>query len=230
MKLFDKFGFITLAGISLIVGGIIGVALGGYLFTKAASGLTSLDAVYATQGRMMTYDADGNFTDRGTKDGGDAILSLLEDDWAFPLNRKNLDPSDPLVNTPDELMVQFAIISYHTLHSTQTVVLPADVEYQGTVYPAGTHTVDVAGRYFSDFNRMHPLDGKARDLAWTPQAFALQANLIGGVNADYAAGMAHFMSWSIFVGLGLMFIVTGALVAAGGAQLKRRGDGLTPRV
>lgn len=53
----------------------------------------------------MSYDADGNFTDRATVEDWDAILSLIEDDWAFPLNRGNLDPNDIVVNTPDESFV-----------------------------------------------------------------------------------------------------------------------------
>ena len=215
---------ISLAGLFLIVGGIIGIALGGYLYFKASGGLKSLDAVYATQAQMMTYDADGNFTDRGTKEGGDAILSLLEDDWKYPLTRANLDPSDPLVNTPDELMVKYATINYHTLHGTQTVVLAKDVEYKGVLYEAGTYQVPVDGRYFSQLDRAHPLEGKVRDQAWSPLAFGLLGNLMGGVNADYQAGMAHFMSWSIFVGLGFMFTVTGFLVTVGGVQLARKAE------
>lgn len=53
-------------------------------------------------------------------------------------------------------------------------------------------------------------------------AFGLLADLIGGVNSDYLAGMAHFMSWSIFVGLGLMFIFIGILVTRGGVQLNHK--------
>jgi hypothetical protein len=203
--------------------------LGGYLYLKAQGGLDSLAAVYESQGRTMTYDADGNFIDRGTVEGGNAILSLIEDDWQYPLNRGNLDPNDPLVNTPDELMVQYGIISYHTLHSTVTVTLPETVEYQGTVYEAGEHTFDVDGRYFTDFNRQHPIEALARDAAWSPLAFGLLANLIGGVNADYSAGMAHFMSWSIFVGLGVMFIIVGALVFLGGVQLNRKLEAMAAR-
>ena len=218
----NRIGFITIAGFLLIIGGIIGITLGGYLYSKATGGLEALDAVYAVQGRMMSYDADGNFTDRGTKEGGDAILSLLEDDWKFPLNRDNLDPNDRLVDTPDELMVQYAIINYHTLHGTQTVVLPEDVEYQGVVYAAGTYEVEVDGRYFSDLDSRHPLEGPVRSQAWSPLAFGLLGNLIGGVNADYQAGMAHFMSWSIFVGLGFMFSLAGIFITVGGIQLNRR--------
>ncbi len=217
-----RMNLITVAGLFLVVGGIIGIVLGGYLYTKANGGLKSLEAVYAAQGRSMTYDADGNFTDRGTKEGGSAILSLLENDWKYPLNRANLDPKDTLVNTPDELMVQYAIINYHTLNGTQTVVLDKDVEYKGTVYAAGTYQVPVEGRYFRDLDGSHPIEGKVRAQAWSPLAFGLLGNLIGGVNADYQAGMAHFMSWSIFVGLGFMFSVAGVFVTLGSLQLVRK--------
>lgn len=224
MAQIKNLSYISMAGLVLVVGGIIGIALGGYLYFKAEGGLESLDAVYATQGRMMSYDSEGNFTDRGTKENGDKILSLLEDDWKYPLNRSNLDPSDPLVNTPDELMVQYAIINYHTLHGTQTVVLDEDVEYKGVLYEAGTYQVPVDGRYFSDLDRNHPLEGAVRDQAWSPLAFGLLGQLIGGVNADYQAGMAHFMSWSIFVGLGFMFTVAGVFVTLGGFQLVRKAE------
>lgn len=229
MARINRIGFISIAGLALVVGGLIGVVLGGYLYFKADGGLDSLDAVYEVQGRMMTYDAQGNFIDRGTVEGGDAILSLIEDQWEYPLNRANLDPGDPLVNTPDELMVQYGIISYHTLHSTVTVELLEDVEYEGTLYEAGTYDFDVDGRYFTDFNRQHPIEALARDAAWSPLAFGLLANLIGGVNADYAAGMAHFMSWSIFVGLGVMFIIVGTLVFIGGMQVNRRLEAIAAR-
>jgi hypothetical protein len=222
MAQLTRINFISMAGLVLVIGGIIGIGLGGYLYLTANAGLDSLETVYETQGRIMPYDDEGNFTDRGTVEGGDAILSLIENDWNFNLNRANLDPADPLVNTPDELMVQYGIINYHTLHGTQTVVLDEDVEYQGVVYEAGTHEVPVDGRYFSDLDRRHPLEGPVRTQAWSPLAFGLTSTLLNGMNSDYMAGMAHFMSWSIFMGLGFMFAVAGVFVTLGGFQLTRK--------
>jgi len=213
-----------MAGLVLVIGGFVGIGLGGFLYLTATAGLDSLQTVYETQGRMMSYDEDGNFTDRGTKEAGDAILSLIEDDWDFPLNRANLDPNDPLVNTPDELMVQYAIINYHTLNGTQTVVLDEDVEYEGVLYEAGSYDVPVDGRYFSDLDRSHPLEGPVRTQAWNPLAFGLTSTLLNGMNSDYMAGMAHFMSWSIFMGLGFMFALAGSFVFAGGLQMTRRQE------
>ncbi|NQW20606.1 MAG: hypothetical protein HQ477_07785 [Chloroflexi bacterium] len=219
-----RINFISMAGLVLVIGGIFGIGLGGYLFLKANAGLDSLDTVYEVQGRYMTYDEDGNFTDRGTKEGGEGILSLIENDWNFKLNRKNLDPNDTLVNTPDELMVQYGIINYHTLHGTQTVVLTEDKEYKGESFPAGSYDVPVDGKYFSDLDRSHPLEGPVRNQAWSPLLFGLTSTLLNGMNSDYMAGMAHFMSWSIFVGLGFMFALAGAFVFAGGMQLTHRQE------
>jgi hypothetical protein len=44
------------------------------------------------------------------------------------------------------------------------------------------------------------------------------------MNADYTSGMAHFMSWSIFMGLGFMFSVAGVFVTIGGIQLNRKAE------
>jgi len=219
-----RVNFISMAGLVLLMGGIVGIGLGGYLYLTATAGLDSLETVYETQGRYMPYDEDGNFTDRGSAEGGAAILSLIENDWNFKLNMANLDPDDTLVNTPDELMVQYVFSKYHTLHGTQTVVLAEDVEYQGVLYEAGSYDVPVDGRYFSDLNRSHPLEGPVRTQAWSPLALSLTSTILNGMNSDYMAGMAHFMSWSIFMGLGFMFALAGTFVFAGGVQLNRRQE------
>ncbi len=224
MARINQMNFVSMAGLVLVVGGIIGIALGVYLWTKADAGLDSLEAVYAAQGRTMSYNDEGQFIDRGTVEAGDAILSLIEDDYKFPLNRSNLDPDDPIVNTPDELMVQYGILMYHTLHGTQTVVLDEDVTYNDEFFAAGTYEVDVDGRYFSDLDRRHPLEGPVRTQAWSPLQLSLSSQLLDGVNADNLGGMAHFMSWSIFMGLGFMFAVAGALVTVGGFQLQRKAE------
>ena len=224
MTLVKKLNLISVAGLVLVFGGLIGITLGVFLYTKAEAGLASLDAVYAVQGRYMSYDDDGNFTDRGTKEAGDSILALIEEDWNFELNRDNLDPNDTLVNTPDELMVQYGIISDHTLHGTQTVILDENVEYQGVMYEAGIYEVDVDGRHFSDLDRINLLEGPVRTQTWSPLAFSLLSRLIGGVNSDYQAGMAHFMSWSIFIGLGVMFAIAGVFVPLGGVQVTRKAE------
>lgn len=190
---------ITLMGIGLAV-----MAIGAVTMQKANDGLASLDAVYAAQNVMLTYNDAGELVDRGETEGAQAILALLEDDWNYPVNHADLDPNDTLVNTPTELMYQYAVISYHTLNATQTVTLEEDVEYNGEIFPAGTYEVDVDGRYWTDFDRMHPLDGQVREMAWTGTAHGLLGSIAAGVNADYQAGFAHFSGWrTIIVGFAI---------------------------
>lgn len=213
---------LMMAGVVLIIGGLAGIGLGLFLFSKAQGGLNALDKVYAAQDVKLAYDASGNLTDRGTTEGANKILAYLQNDLGYPLNRRNLDPNDPVINTPDELMYQYAVISYHVLNSTVKVTLTKDVEYKGQLYKAGTHDVPIGGKYWTDFDRQHPLEGPARELAWTGTAHGLLASLTGGVNADYQAGLAHFMAWAIFIGLGSMFTLAGVFVVWGAARLAQR--------
>ena len=78
------------------------------------------------------------------------------------------------------------------------------------------------GRYFSELDRSHPLEGPVRTQAWSPLAFGLTSTLLNGMNSDYMAGMAHFMSWSIFMGLGFVFATAGLFVTLGGFQVARK--------
>ena len=88
-------------------------------------------------------------------------MSLLTNDWGYPVASYEMDKNDPLVNTPSEYMYQMATISYHTLHGTQTVVLPEDVTAaDGTVYKAGTYDFPVDGRYWTAFDRTQPHRGQ----------------------------------------------------------------------
>ena len=100
-------------------------------------------------------------------------------------------------------MYQYATITYHVLNGTYEVTLAEDVEYNGEVFEAGTYEVAVDGRYWTDFDRMHPLDGQVRQAAWGP-AHGILASLAAGVNADYQAGFAHFAAWrTMIVGLAI---------------------------
>jgi len=61
------------------------------------------------------YNEEGQLTDRGTTEGAEAIMTLLVEDWGYPVNEADLDPNDPLVNSATEYMFQMATIAYHTL-------------------------------------------------------------------------------------------------------------------
>jgi hypothetical protein len=218
-----------LLGIFLIVVGV-GYFIGaGVAYSKVQGGYDSLQSFSEVQNVELTYDEDGNLTDRGTVEGGQAIMSLLEDDWNFPVVDGDMDPNDPLVNTASEYMYQMATISFHTLNGTQIIVLTQDdidaaieseqlaadgtydgvVEaYQGQVLEPGVYEVPVNGRYWTGFDRSDLLDGQARDLAWSGTAHALVAELGVGAATHSTLQLALGVA-ALLAGLGVVCTVMG---------------------
>ncbi len=195
-------------GIVLTVIGVLFLVAGGVAYSKVQDGYDSLQAFSEAQNVTLSYNEDGQLTDRGTVEGAQAIMALLEDDWDYPVVSGDLNPDDPLVNTATEYMYQMAVISYHTLHGTQTVVLAEDVEYEGVLYTAGTHEFEVDGRYWTDFDRQHPIEGPARSQAWTGTAHALVGELGVGTVTHSTLQMGLGLS-GILAGLGLTVILAG---------------------
>ncbi len=115
-----------LLGIFLIIVGIGYFVGAGVAYSKVQGGYDSLQAFSQAQNVELTYNEDGQLVDRGTVEGAQAIMSLLKDDWNFPVVNSDMDPNDPLVNSASEYMYQMATISFHTLNGTQVVVLTAD--------------------------------------------------------------------------------------------------------
>jgi hypothetical protein len=196
-------------GIVLAVFGLGFIAAGGYAFLRTQDGAKSLQAFSAAQNVKLNYNDQGQLTDRGEVAGGQAILSLLENDWGYKVDPGELNPNDPVVNTASEYMVQMATIAHHTLDGTQTVVLDKDVTAaDGTVYKAGSYEFKVDGRYFSGFNRANPIEAKARDMAWSPLAHGLISEL--GVGAATASTLQMGLGLAgLFAGLGFVLIVAG---------------------
>ena len=195
-------------GIVLTVIGVLFLVAGGVAYSKVQDGYDSLQAFSEAQNVTLSYNEDGQLTDRGTVEGAQAIMTLLEDDWDYPVVSGDLNPDDPLVNTATEYMYQMAVISHHTLHGTQTVVLAEDVEYEGVLYTAGTHEFEVDGRYWTDFDRQHPIEGPARSQAWTGTAHALVGELGVGTVTHSTLQMGLGLS-GILAGLGLTVILAG---------------------
>lgn len=221
-----------LLGVFLIVVGIGYFAGAGVAYTKAQGGYGSLEAFSAAQNVELSYNEDGELIDRGTVEGAEGIMSLLEDDWNFPvtMGKGGLDPNDPVVNNQSEFMFQMATIVYHTLHGEQTVTLTQDridaaiesgaleadgtyngvVEaYRGQVLEAGVpYTVAVDGRYWTDFDRTDVLDGPAREGAWSGTTHALVAELGVGA-ATHSALMLALGIAGLLAGLGVVCTVMG---------------------
>jgi hypothetical protein len=204
-------------GLFLVVIGLGFLVAGGVAYAKTQDGYDSLQAFSEAQNVTLTYNEDGQLTDRGTTESAEAIMTLLRDEWQYPVVESDLDPNDPLVNTGTEYMYQMATVAYHTLHGTQTVVLDEPVEYNGQTYQPGTYEFEVDGRYWTDFDREHPIEGPAREQAWSGTAHALVGELgvgtvthttlqIGLTIAGLLAGIGATMA---LVGLGLVWVGRG---------------------
>ena len=203
----------------------------GVAYSKTQGGYGSLEAFSAAQDVELSYNEDGQLTDRGTTEGADAILELLETDWDFPvvMGKGGLDANDPVVNNSSEYMYQMATIVHHTLTGTQMIDLSADqiaaatesgaldpdgtyngvVEaYQGQVLEPGTYEVPVNGRYWTQFDRTDLLDGPARDATWTGTTHALVAELGVGA-ATHSALMLALGIAGLLAGLGVVTLAMG---------------------
>ena len=217
-----------LLGIFLVIvsiGYFVGAAVA---YSKTQGGYGSLQAFSEAQGVELSYNEDGQLVDRGQTEGAEAIMSLLEDDWSFPVVKGDLDPNDPLVNSATEYMYQMATISYHVLHGTQNVTLTED-DLTGedgqvaTEYQCNDETVDVPrpfpedgvtcefaidGRYWTDFDRSDPVQAKARDMAWSGTAHALVAELGVGAATHSALQLALGIA-ALLGGLGVVTMAMG---------------------
>jgi hypothetical protein len=217
-----------LLGVFLVVVSIGYFVGAGVAYSKAQGGYGSLQSFSEAQDVQLSYDEDGELVDRGSVEEAQAIMSLLEDDWGFPVVESDLDPDDPLVNSATEYMVQMATISHHTLHGTQTVVLHEDelVDQDGNQieeiscndetiqisYPLDDEGVtcefEVDGRYWTDFERTDPVQGAARDMAWSGTAHALVAELGVGAATHSALQLALGIA-GLLAGLGVVTLVMG---------------------
>ena len=199
----------TIVGVFLVVVGFAFATAGAVAYTKVQDGYDSLQAFSEAQNVELSYNEDGQLTDRGTTEGADAIMVLLREDWQYPVVESDLDPNDPLVNTGTEYMFQMATVGFHVLHGTQEVVLTESVEYEGETFEAGTYEVDVDGKYWTDFDRMDPLEGPAREQAWTGTVHGLFGELGVGTVTHSTLQMGLAMA-GLFAGLGLTFMLAGA--------------------
>lgn len=195
-------------GIVLMVFGLGFVLAAGVALTRVQAGYDSLAAFSEAQNVTLNYNEEGQLVDRGSVEGAQAIMSLLVDDWNYPVVMSDLDPNDPIVNTASEYMFQMATIVYHTLTGTQTVTLAEDVTYNDVLYPAGVYEFPVEGRYWTGFDRQHPIEGLARDRAWSGTAHALVAELGVGTVTHSALQMGLAITGA-FAALGFMLLLVG---------------------
>ncbi len=205
-------------GIVLSVIGVGFLAAGGVAYLGVQDGYTSLAKFSEAQNVTINYNDAGELIDRGSTETAQEILALLQDDWGYSVDFDELDPNDPLVNTDTEYMYQMAVIGFHVLHGTQTVTLAEDVEYNGETFTAGTYEFDVDGRYWTDFDRRHPIEGPARSQAWSGTAHGLFGELGVGTVTHSALQLGMALA-GLFAGVGATTLVAGAgLVWATGSK------------
>jgi len=239
---------LRITGVALLIVGVISLVAGGYAYLRVQDGSDALKGFSNAQNVALSYNDEGQLADRGTVEGAAAIMALLRDDWKWPIEQGDLNPDDPVTNTATEYMYQMATIAYHTLTGTQTVVLTEPVEWDGdgddstegapvvnpgewdpatagqdALFQPGVYEVPVAGRYYTQFSRSHPLDGPARELAWSGLVHGLFAEL--GVGATTASSLQ--LGLGVAAGaaaVGLAFIILGAgLIWAGMAKKEPEG-------
>ena len=166
--------------------------------------------MYEAQGVMLSYNENGQLIDRGTPEGAQKIMDLLEKEFKYPVNHGDFDPNDPLVNTRSELMYEYATITYHVLHTSVPVKLTdADVPitYGGMTYTqAGTYNITVE-HYYAHLNRTNPIERQLRD-AWSPLALGLTSALAGARASEAAGELARATTLGIG-SIGLLFAGAG---------------------
>lgn len=189
--------------------GLVMLAVAGVAFSKVQGGYSAIESFSEAQDVRLAYNEDGRLTDRGTPEGAEAIMTLLTDDWGYTVVESDLDPADPVVNTASEYMFQMATIGYHILNGTQTIVLDEGVDYEGVSYPAGSYEFAVDGRYWTDFDRQHPIEGPARSLAWSGTAHGLFAELGVGAVTHSALQLGLAISGA-FAALGVTALLAGS--------------------
>jgi hypothetical protein len=199
---------LTTIGLVLAVIGLGFVIGGGVAFSKAQEGYGSLQAFSEAQNVNLQYNEEGQLIDRGSPETAQEILSLLTDDWGYPVVEGHLDPADPLVNTATEYMFQMATVGYHVLNGTYTVVLDEAVEYNGETFEPGAYDVAMDGRYWTDLDRMHPLEGPAREMAWSGTVHGLFGELGVGTVTHSALQLALALA-GLFAGIGATLILAG---------------------
>ncbi|MGZ6299271.1 MAG: hypothetical protein ACXWMN_02105 [Candidatus Limnocylindria bacterium] len=199
---------IRILGFALALFGIAFLAVGAFTYVKQQEGVASLNAFSEKQNVKLAYDDKGTLGGANPEEAA-GIMALLTEDWKYPVNKADFDPKDPIVNTASEYMYQMAMISYHVMHGTQTIVFTEDQKAaDGTVIPAGSYDFPVDGRYYADFNRANPIEGAARDKAWSPTALGLIGQLGVGTTTASALQLAFALA-VLFAGVGFITLLLG---------------------
>jgi hypothetical protein len=235
---FDMAQRLRLVGYMLMAFGLVFFVGSGVAFSIYNDGKNSLQSFSSVQGVELSYNEDGQLVDRGQTEEADKIMAMLTDEWGYPVSGREMDASDPLVNTASEYMYQMATIVYHVINGTTEITLTEAqlVDAEGNAltelqvgdevlavpspFPAEGWTLEYpnGGKYWADFDRTNPADAAARGDIWTGTVHGLVGELgVGTVTASalkIALGIV-----ALLAGLGAVNLLLGAgLVWAAGAS------------
>ena len=118
---------LRLVGIMLMVFGLVFFIGSAVAFSMYSDGKHSLQSFSEIQNVELSYNDQGQLVDRGDPAEGQAIMDMLENEWGYPVSDREMDPSDPLVNTASEYMFQMATITSHVIHGTTPITLTEDM-------------------------------------------------------------------------------------------------------
>ncbi|HSM33740.1 MAG TPA: hypothetical protein VK987_06590, partial [Anaerolineae bacterium] len=68
---------LKIVGVVLIIIGVVAWGAAGYAYLRAQDGADALQGFSDAQNVRLSYNEDGELTDRGTTEGAQAILTLL---------------------------------------------------------------------------------------------------------------------------------------------------------
>ena len=241
---------LRLVGIMMMLFGLIFFIGSGVAFSMYRDGAHSLQSFSEVQGVELTYNEDGQLVDRGETEGADAIMTMLTDEWGYPVSSREMDANDPLVNTASEYMYQMATVVYHVIHGTTNLTLTEaqltdadgnlmtelqvgdEVLAVPSPFPAEGWTVEYPndGQYWQDFDRSNPADAAARGEIWTGTVHGLVGELGVGTVTASALKLALGMT-ALLAGLGAIYLMLGVgLYWASSAPQAGRPEDTTPKV
>jgi hypothetical protein len=126
---------------------------------------------------------------------GQQNVTLVEQtQWEDPADEDETVATDAPVYSPATL--------------TDGVWDPSVEGYGDAIFEPGTYVVPVNERYWTGFNRLHPLDGPARELTWNGTVHGLFAELGVGATTASALQMGQAMAL-IAVAFGAAFVISG---------------------
>ena len=83
---------LKIVGVVLIIVGVVAWGAAGYAYLRAQDGSNALQGFSDAQNVTLSYNDDGELIDRGSTEEAQAILTLLGEEWGWPISDGELEP------------------------------------------------------------------------------------------------------------------------------------------